>query len=518
MEKFKSPTYKLLAFFEKSRDKWKSKYLDLKYTVKKLQYQVRYHKERKKELKNRIKELENELSALKQEKNQVEENTVKKKDDSQLDPFSVLVPYHSYSLGHIELYLKLVLFAMAPLRCASRAMGVFFEIMKLDVGVPSWSSGRLWLLRLGYFKLTRPKEQASDWVWIIDHTIQLGSEKGFVILGIRLSALSGRCLTLRDMEPIDIIPVKTSNGAVVFEQLEGAAQKTGIPRQIVSDHGSDLVAGLDMFCNQHPDVSATYDIKHKTAAVLKRELQSDERWQSFLQMCTWTAQRTRQTDLAFLCPPNQRSKSRYMNADILVRWGAQKLSFLDSQLQVAEVDRDNVEEKFGWLKGYREEIKGWEALLEITSSVESFVRSKGLHKGCHKDLQKQLVCLAITEQSKRVRSELLFFVAQESSKAKPGEVLVGSSEVIESSFGKQKNLEGNHATGGFTSLLLALGAIVAPTTTEVIQKALEAVRTKEIRKWCKEKLGKTIQAKKHELGVSQEEEQKLDEILMAASM
>ena len=39
-----------------------------------------------------------------------------------------------------------------------------------------------WLLRLGYYKLTllcppKPKEKASDWVWIIDHTVQIGIEK-----------------------------------------------------------------------------------------------------------------------------------------------------------------------------------------------------------------------------------------------------------------------------------------------------------------------------------------------------
>jgi len=36
-------------------------------------------------------------------------------------------------------------------------------------------------LRLGYYKLTRPKTKGNDWVWIVDHTIQLGCEKGFVI-------------------------------------------------------------------------------------------------------------------------------------------------------------------------------------------------------------------------------------------------------------------------------------------------------------------------------------------------
>jgi hypothetical protein len=102
-------------------------------------------------------------------------------------------------------------------------------------------------------------------------------------------------------------------------QLEAAAKLTGAPRQIISDHGSDLVAGVKMFCHNHPQTCFTYDIKHKTAAVLKRELKADEKWQSFTQLCTKTASRVRQTDLAFLSPPNQRSKARYMNVDILIK-------------------------------------------------------------------------------------------------------------------------------------------------------------------------------------------------------
>jgi hypothetical protein len=36
--------------------------------------------------------------------------------------------------------------------------------------------------------LSRPKEQADDWVWIIDHTIQIGPLKCLVVVGARLSA------------------------------------------------------------------------------------------------------------------------------------------------------------------------------------------------------------------------------------------------------------------------------------------------------------------------------------------
>ena len=62
---------------------------------------------------------------------------------------------------------------------------------------PSWWSGRLWLLRLGYYKLMRPQARAGDWVWIVDHTLQLGVEKCLVILGIRLGDLCYVCPSSR---------------------------------------------------------------------------------------------------------------------------------------------------------------------------------------------------------------------------------------------------------------------------------------------------------------------------------
>ena len=62
-------------------------------------------------------------------------------------------------------------------------------------------------------------------------------------------------------------PVKKSNGAIVYQQLEEAAEKTGVPRAIVADHGGAVNAGLPPFCQQHPQTCSLYDIKHKTAAI-----------------------------------------------------------------------------------------------------------------------------------------------------------------------------------------------------------------------------------------------------------
>jgi uncharacterized protein YlxW (UPF0749 family) len=78
---FKSPANKLIAFFRRSRDAWKEKYMESKYSVKKLQTQVRYLKERKAELKKRVKELEAEVLELRarERKRDDEGQTVKRR-------------------------------------------------------------------------------------------------------------------------------------------------------------------------------------------------------------------------------------------------------------------------------------------------------------------------------------------------------------------------------------------------------------------------------------------------------
>jgi hypothetical protein len=108
-------------------------------------------------------------------------------------------------------------------------------------------------------------------------------------------------------------------------------------------------------------------------------------------------------------------------------------------------------------------------------------------------------------------------VTEEGGKAKAGERLVGSSEVIESIFGKWKRMEGEHARRGMTGLVLALGAMVSHTTADVLREALERVPTKTVLTWCREKLGKTVQATRRTLFAPQHKaEQKQDQIKLAA--
>lgn len=378
-----------------------------------------------------------------------------------------------------------------------------FESLGIKQSVPTWYSVRLWLLRLGYYKLTRKKEHAEDWIWIIDHTIQWGQEKCLAILGIRQSSLPDSETTLyhEDVEPLALYPVTRSNCDIVYQQLEKTIAITGVPREIIADGGTDIKAGVERFCNRHPRTCFIYDIKHKAATVLKQYLNADTSWDEFAKQASSTGKQLQQTDLAALAPPNQRTKTRYMNIDRLVIWAHQTLAFRDQQAEFpsSNYDQDSLKAKLGWISAYRSRIAQWQEVIHVVESAVSFIRFHGFYRGCQADLARESFFKAFSQPAISIREDLLVFMKKESEKAEPQERLLGSSEVIESVFGKLKYLENDQSKSGFTALLLSLAASLSTTTTEVVHKAMESVPTKKVFQWFKDNIGQSVQSKRKEV-------------------
>jgi hypothetical protein len=217
---------------------------------------------------------------------------------------------HQYRLVQIVLMLGWSLNGMS-LRGTCRAVEWMHEMgvaWGFDFPVPHGTTVRWWLLRLGHYKLHRPKEHACDWVWIIDHSHQIGQEKCLVILGVRVSQLPPPGdqfpLRLAQMEPIELEPVTVSDKDVVYRQLEANVTKTGVPRAIITDHGGDLAGGVALFRRAHPRTIDLYDITHKAACLLKARLEHDEQWKAFAAQAGQTKCQIQQTEWAFLVPPN----------------------------------------------------------------------------------------------------------------------------------------------------------------------------------------------------------------------
>jgi hypothetical protein len=186
----------------------------------------------------------------------------------------------STPVGVIDVVRRLVMQASVSLRAIPRVIGLFTDSTNPAAIIPSASGARWWLQRLELFTLQEPLEVADDWVYLIDHSVQIGSVKVCVIVGLRLSELPSPARPLRheDVRLLALLPTEHSYGERVAQQLEQTSRRTEIPREIVSDHGSDVKKGSELFAARHAQTQVVYDAAHHGAGVLKRRLEADARW------------------------------------------------------------------------------------------------------------------------------------------------------------------------------------------------------------------------------------------------
>jgi hypothetical protein len=400
-------------------------------------------------------------------------------------------------VGVVLGFLTLVLRCGASLRGAAAVLGWLGSVTGGDDLSPDGATGRSWLMRLGLAALLRPKVIADDWAWLIDHSIQIGTCKCLVILGVRLSELPvGRALGHRDLEPIALVPMPSSTKQTVAACLEQAITQTGVPRVILDDHGADLHGGVEIFRAAHPETVEVYDITHKAACLLKARLGGDERWKSYSTAAARAKCEMQQTELACLAPPSQRSKARFMNVGGLVDWGVETLALVDDPARLAPllITAARLREKLGWLEDYRSALEEWSGYQAVIDGVLDFVRRRGLYPGAGFDLAAAVP--ATSGGAGELREELIHFVRSESLKARPGERLPGTTEVVESCFGKLKALEDGQSKSGFTGLVLSLGAMVSDWTAETISEALERCRVRDVVDWCRRMLGQSVQSQR----------------------
>lgn len=405
---------------------------------------------------------------------------------------------HSYGVEVIDLFLRMVLSAATSIRGAAAVLDLLDGQLPCLPQAPCPNSGRLWLLRIGLFRLTCRKPRADDWVWMIDHTLQLGPSKCLIIIGIRLSAWDHtRPLEHEDMTLLNLTPMEQSSGEQVQEQLAAVAQITGLPRAVVSDEGTDLKRGMELFQQDHSQVRHQHDMKHKNALLLKKELARDRRWGEFVKQANRTKLATTQTCLAFLNPPGLKTKARYMNLDTLVSWGVRALAYLEmsDRTCVPDVDQRKLREKLGWLPAYRSALDRWSELLSIARTAEKLLQ-RGIHRSLGDELQAQWKPLVTTPAGHRMSRAVLAFIAEQSAGMSVDERLIGSTEVLESVIGKYKRVQSCHSKGGMTAMLLSLGTMLGKLTPQTIKHALEAIRSADVDTWCREHLGITLQSQR----------------------
>lgn len=404
------------------------------------------------------------------------------------------------------------------MRAASRVVGVLHEINGAGPYLePAHTTVQNFILRIGLYLLQQAPRWACDWIWIVDHTIAMGTLKCFVVLGIRQSDYLRlkRPLAHHDLEPLALIPVERSNGAIVHGQFQELTAVCGVPRAILSDRGSDLKKGVELLQQEHSEVVALDDIVHLASRLIEKILKEDDRWEEYRKVSCRCANAVRQSKLAHLKPPRPKTKARYMNIDREVRWGARALHVLDrvrggnlNERQQMRLPLDVVEQRLGWLDDYRGEIELWQELSSIGQRSCRVIRRHGYGRETIEALQSELGT-AKHSRSRDLSDNILAQVEPLCEAAMFHDNLPGSSEVIESLIGKGKRLLGFSSGNSLTRQVLAMITSTAKLTPQLVRDALSSCRMKHLDRWCNDNLTPSIQQQRREDLTPSPEEQNL---------
>jgi hypothetical protein len=412
-------------------------------------------------------------------------------------PYDPPLPYHEFGPKRISLCVNLT--RAIGFRPTVTCLQIVFDWLGVTAHLPHWTTVRNWTMRVGVATLEEPVEPADDWIWMADHSNQIGMEKVLAIVGVRASKLPppGVALTHGDIRMLSLEPGvswKREDVARVFEEL---AHRIGPPLSISSDGAPELREGAEVLRKLRLNVLILGDFKHFAANVLKKIVGGSESFTRFLSQVGSTRSAIQQTELAHLTPPSIRPKARFMNLAATLTWAGMVLWQLAHPKSKARegITVDRMDEKLGWMKSFEENIGHWRACQDVVSSSITFINEQGLSSGAADRLATELQPLQTCDQSRAVADQLVNFVRQSEEKLSEGQRLPLSTEILESTFGLYKQLERQHSKGGFTSLLAAFGAVLKPTTPESIRRDFERVSVKKMRTWVKVKLKTTLMAK-----------------------
>lgn len=388
--------------------------------------------------------------------------------------------YHTFWNSLIVNVLTLMSTACLSFTGTANAM-VFFHTQGKIERAPSPETCIQWEMKWGLYKLLRPKAVVTDWVWLADHVVSKGAYKCLVVVGVRMSTLLERkdlTLCYEDLEPLGIVPMKESNGELMQFEFEHILRECGgiPPLAIIKDQGSDLRSGGRAFSKAHPGVINLDDIPHRIARLYEHTFKDDEIWQNFTKTCANFKKQVQLTEYSMLSPPNQRSKARYHNVDVLVDWGCKQMA-LFRELSASE------QEKLRWLKEYESELKHWQQLVDIGRVGRDFVRKNGLWLDCYESLEECLLKQKMDSRAEQFACKLIDVFKETGNKIPQGQKVIGSTEILESLFGKHKSIT-ERGPKPMGRLILSMASRIGEKPTEsVVQQAFEETKEKDVAAW-----------------------------------
>jgi hypothetical protein len=389
------------------------------------------------------------------------------------------------------------------------AFGKAFELLGLpfQLMIPHFTTVINWTLRVGCHLLQNAVQPiVGSWICIIDHTIQVGTKKAFVVLKVPVESLASYgSLTLKDVEVLYLKVQEKCNGVILKDLLGELFQTVGYPIQIVLDGGPDLNKAVRLLAEgMSSPIKITYDLTHLIASLLKKKYSSHELFNQITSQMAQTKNKLQQTVLSFLIPLKERSKSRFLNLPSIAKWTKHILFYL-KRLSSQAQDNERLSQimtHLSWLFDYLDFLEIFWIEIKALTDIQKLLKNRRLDELTYKEASRLLD--PITDPD--IRNPLFEYLQIEYEYAQNALSLL-TSDIIESLFGKYKNIVKPHSFSEINRMILTLPCITEDISPELVKEAFADVRIKDLQRWIEEEISETLLSKRRK-ALSNEDVQK----------
>jgi hypothetical protein len=387
---------------------------------------------------------------------------------------------HKYTLKVITFSVMLYVFAGCSFRSVHKVLSCFQSEYGLLLGdLPSKTSIENWVQKLGYSEYTDSGIYLyeGDYSIIIDESMVVGQQRMMIVLGIDAVKSDEKALCFGTVRLLYIAVRPSWNWEDVVQLLDKVAEKMGKePLYVISDGGNNLTKGI-----KGASLKRIPDVGHQMAKFVEQTYVNQDLFKAFTTAVAGVKFREIMKGTAYLLPPKQRTIARFMNLSGIVDWAANILRVF-SKLSLVE------QETFSFLKDFRELIKELAIVFEMTHKMLKIIKNKGI------SYENIAQCIILGKQYgariPTILTDKMTAYFKEIKDKLPDATTTwhASSDVLESLFGKYKQIASPNKLNGVTPFVLSLCVYTnidahSKEMANQIKFALENVSMADLKAW-----------------------------------
>lgn len=376
---------------------------------------------------------------------------------------------YSYSLLMVAFCANIQAYGAMSLRACVHVLFCLQMALGEQKRLASYSSIRMWVIKLGKYRIENQAVEKEPWVCFIDESIHIGNEKILLVLGLPEKDLDFQnALCLSQLRVLHMEVSSQWKGEDISGVLLNVQKRIPIA-YMVSDQGNNLKKACLL-----SEIKQVSDCTHALSKGIEKAYKRQE---LFAEFCLWAGTLRRKwplkTDRKAYLPPSQRNKVRFANLFPLVKWAKQISDNWPNLSADLQRELKFIKENQAWILNF------WQ-IQEQVVQISRLLKTEGYSQTQHG------VVLSLLKNSSE--EGLIFektvknYLAGLAENLEERTQLYCCSDVIESAFGKlkQKLSKNNHYA--LSNFMLCLASVGGQYACEEVRKALENIKDKDLRK------------------------------------